>query len=352
MESKEWNVSVGRISVSDGIDRLNVDASPWVRPSPVRVNIHKWEDFFLLASKFQNDHWVFRGESTIGRAITSSIERNRDCSSDVNFSSDECSLTSRSNIDENINGNNLASYGQQVIGKISKTIAEGLRKCAKENRLRDEKSAINLFRQYLKDVKIEGDDYLGWLCFMQHYGVPTRLVDFTRSMFVALYFAFEKRKQTDRVIWAINRAALKRCRTDLETALKCSKLSAHSVGNMCIEKEFADCLGVMPVEFPGNNSRIKAQNGMFLFPYTIDSFEENLSVALGFEFSGEKGFAQSPQMVGDLSIDDVPMIQIVLNNELYDSARMVLKVANIDSSMIYPDIEGVAKEVGRMYCGL
>lgn len=34
-----------------------------------------------------------------------------------------------------------------------------------------------------------------WLALMQHYGAPTRLLDFTRSPYVATYFAFEESPQ-------------------------------------------------------------------------------------------------------------------------------------------------------------
>lgn len=49
---------------------------------------------------------------------------------------------------------------------------------------------------------------LDWLTLMRHYGVSTRLVDFTESALVALYFALETKSDKKFAVWAINREAL------------------------------------------------------------------------------------------------------------------------------------------------
>lgn len=50
----------------------------------------------------------------------------------------------------------------------------------------------------------EPDDYFGWLFLAQHYGLPTRLLDWTENPLVALYFAvLEQDEASDGCIWAL-----------------------------------------------------------------------------------------------------------------------------------------------------
>jgi hypothetical protein len=57
------------------------------------------------------------------------------------------------------------------------------------------------------------EDKLSWLALMQHYGVPTRLLDFTYSPYLALYFALRSRTDKEKEskfvkVWAIDGEAV------------------------------------------------------------------------------------------------------------------------------------------------
>jgi hypothetical protein len=44
---------------------------------------------------------------------------------------------------------------------------------------------------------------IGWLLMMQHYGAPTRLLDWTENMLVGAYFAVHENQKEDGEIWVI-----------------------------------------------------------------------------------------------------------------------------------------------------
>ena len=48
------------------------------------------------------------------------------------------------------------------------------------------------------------DDALEWCAIMQHYGAPTRMVDFTYSPYIALYMAIENTSAEFCSIWCLN----------------------------------------------------------------------------------------------------------------------------------------------------
>lgn len=62
--------------------------------------------------------------------------------------------------------------------------------------------------RFVKDIPI--NDVSAWLEIAQHFGVPTRLLDFTENPLVALYFSCIGNPEEDAAVWIINEPAYNR----------------------------------------------------------------------------------------------------------------------------------------------
>lgn len=69
-----------------------------------------------------------------------------------------------------------------------------------------ERHLLRNFKKYAHGRVVEQDSLWHWLSVAQHYGLPTRLLDWTYSPFIAMHFATAniEKSTIDGVIWAVN----------------------------------------------------------------------------------------------------------------------------------------------------
>ncbi|HYH80528.1 MAG TPA: FRG domain-containing protein [Longimicrobium sp.] len=68
----------------------------------------------------------------------------------------------------------------------------------------NESSLIYHFQARSPDFRLSHVSTFEWLCLMQHYATPTRLLDWTESVLVALYFAVERDPEDDGELYVLN----------------------------------------------------------------------------------------------------------------------------------------------------
>ena len=187
---------------------------------------------------------------------------------------------------------------------------------------------VNIEDKLLKDFEKYGSSYfhattpIDFMSYAQHFGLPTRLLDFTHNPFIALSFALYSPKSNgrysvpeDKEYYYIRYASLddnlcapsiplreeynnKLTRTDSLAVMACQCIDSMTdlFGNNIMNRSiwaldgFKDSLDVtvskqekirnhaiLFVDPNQSNQRIIMQQGLFMFPYTLDK-EEHLKI--------------------------------------------------------------------------
>ncbi|NBQ86012.1 MAG: FRG domain-containing protein [Betaproteobacteria bacterium] len=245
------------------------------------IPIHHWEDF--VSGIEEQEGWAFRGLADARWPLFSSLSRRLRA-----FSNDDPSLWP----------------------------------------LREER-ALRVFRRkahiFVQDATTL-DDTLRCLALMQHHGAPTRLLDFTKSPFVAAFFALEG-TTGESAVYGLNTPALWSAAPDFDGALRRDEIDPRVPGNF--ERFFLHNRQKLvwfgePAEM---DHRLVAQSGLFVMPGVLDLPLEEILTA----YSG--------------SVTEPLLVKYVFSAELRARAMAALYRMNVTSSSLFPDLEGLSRSI-------
>jgi hypothetical protein len=245
-------------------------------PDMKEVEIRDWQDF--VAQLGQMEGWAFRGESDTKWPLIPAISRR------------------------------LALY------------------CPDSRRWPDrEMRALRIFRRkahnYFEDTNRLSDD-LRCLALMQHHGAPTRLFDFTKSPYVAAFFALES-AYDDSIVYGLNTPKLWVSVPQFDQTL--TRDTINPCKHDTFQKYFLN--NTYPVVWIGEplemDRRLIAQSGLFVVPGMIDK--------------------PLDELLESYDCKEEMLIKFILKKPLRKIAMKNLYKMNITYGTLFPDLEGLAR---------
>ena len=190
-----------------------------------------------------------------------------------------------------------------------------------------EKNEKLLFEEFkymqtsINELQKRGNDW-DTLFDMQHYGIPTRLLDLTTVMGVAIAFILyaDYEDSTDSALYILNPIALNRL-SKRDEIIGASTDRDFEYQKIYWENKPAQVEKPIAIKPQLPSDRVLAQKGVFTVHGTLSS---------GFEQCATDAYRK-----------------VILKDEAKEEARNFLKWANLDEYTIYPDIVGMAQHIKR-----
>ena len=192
------------------------------------------------------------------------------------------------------------------------------------------------FRKYAHEDASPGNSIWNWLAVAQHHGLPTRLLDWTYSPYVALHFATNNllNYDTDAVIWCVNYV---KSNTHLPAVLK-DAISAEGSNVFTPEVLEPVCSSLKELEAFQEEDFV-----MFLEPPSLDG-------RIVHQFALFSMMSSPNALLSDwLEQNPDLYFRIIVPARLKWEIRDKLDQANITERVLFPGLNGLSEWLRRHY---
>lgn len=281
----------------------------------IEVELKGWNDLFMLNQSFLS-YFVFRGQGDAEWPLETSLRR-----------------MIEDNHGKNVDAKRIEFYERQMIEEF-----------------------MWKYPSYQSNPNLipKKEEALEWLSLMQHYGAKTRLLDFTQSLYVALYMALYGSNKTDFSIWGIN------CHMIDPSLLRLNGLEKNSMYDAALNSLSQDPLSKNQDDKPQLyifrpqqcNERIIRQQGLFVMPSTItQTFESVLSLYCSMQ-ENDILKVEIDNLIQESKVPEIAreygVIKFIIPNAMRYEITRALEKMNISAETMYPGLAGLAQSVNRM----
>jgi hypothetical protein len=199
-----------------------------------------------------------------------------------------------------------------------------------------ERHLLRNFKKYAHRDVVSRDSVWHWLAVAQHFGLPTRLLDWTYSPFCAMHFATSsiEKFDTEGVIWAVN-------------YVRTHRLLPDSL-RFQLEREGAN---VFTVEMLSESvDSLKELARLSEAPFTIFFEPPSIDDRIANQFAFFSAMSD-PEALLDDWLERHPGLarKIIIPAALKWEIRDKLDQANITERVLFPGLDGLSKWLKRHY---
>jgi len=198
-----------------------------------------------------------------------------------------------------------------------------------------EAKAIHVFRRHARSyVHVSELDYfariLNSTTLMQHYGAPTRLLDWTVSPWVACYFALQACPGDDALIWTFNRDELE------------ARNRKHKTSRASGFARFEDLASATTVD---EWFEAATRAGKYISTFQYDYANPQMSAQQSlFTISGRLGDNHDDVLESALP-DSWQTLKILVRKQEKQRLRKRLFLMNVAPLNLFPNVEGVGRHI-------
>lgn len=213
------------------------------------------------------------------------------------------------------------------------------------------KNFIQEASAYIYNLNSISQKFVRWIELAQHYGVPTRLLDWSNNPLVALYFACESNSQEEAIVWILHRGNYVKYISKEANYVNNKKKIEELIEELLSESDAEKQETIMPklpfIYTPYYfDNRMSAQGSWFMVWGTKKDALENMVEDTYYMNLPDK--ERNTHVYGQEQEENF-LFRFLISKSNKQSIMRQLDHIGINAKTLFPGLDGIGKYIERKY---